>query len=105
MPLAIDPADANVAYIGGMANYGYLFSGGGECGTFSPLPTGCNATMIKTTDGGESWSDVAENGQNAPLHPDDHTILISPANRNVVYTGGDGGIFLSADGGQSWSDL
>jgi photosystem II stability/assembly factor-like uncharacterized protein len=105
MPQAVDHTDPNVVYAGGMANYSYLFSGGGPCATFSPLDASCNTTLMKTTNGGDNWSDIAENGQSGPLHPDDHVIVISPANHNVVYTGGDGGVFYSANGGQGWVDL
>jgi photosystem II stability/assembly factor-like uncharacterized protein len=105
MPLAVDPMDANVVYAGGSANYGYLFGTQPECATFSSLAADCNTAMMKTTDGGATWSDVQENGLAGPIHPDDHVIVIDPNNHGVVYTGNDGGVFHSADGATSWNDL
>jgi photosystem II stability/assembly factor-like uncharacterized protein len=105
MPLAVDPTNPTVVYAGGSANYGYLSGSQPECATFYPLPTDCNATLMKSTDGGNTWADVAENGNNGPLHPDDHVIVIDPRNHNVIYTGTDGGIFHSANGATSWDDL
>jgi len=105
MPLAVDPTNPDVVYVGGSANYDYLFGTKPECATFYPLPAECGATLMKTTDGGQTWADIGENGSAGPLHPDDHVIVISSNDPNVVYTGNDGGIFHSADTGKSWDSL
>ncbi|GAC1508215.1 MAG: exo-alpha-sialidase [Chloroflexota bacterium] len=104
-PIAVDPHDPNVVYTGGSANYDYSFGQNPECATLNPLPAVCKATIIKTTDGGNSWADIGENNNAAPVHPDDHVIVINPKDSNSVYTGTDGGLFHSTDGGQNWKDL
>lgn len=103
--LSIDPSNPAVVYVGGTANYGYLFGQDPSCRTFSPLAAACNATLIKSTDGGNSWTDIAENGGHGPLHPDAHAILVDPTNPNVVYIGCDGGLFHTANGGLGWDSL
>jgi photosystem II stability/assembly factor-like uncharacterized protein len=112
MPLAVDPNNANIVYAGGESSYaGYVFNGfNGTCGTLSPLAASCDAAMMKTTDGGTTWSDIGESASapgngTGPVHPDDHTILINPADSNTVYTGTDGGLFVTANAGATWSDL
>ncbi len=105
MPVAVDPSNSKVVYAGGSANYDYLFSPGGACSRFSPLATQCNTTLMRSADGGVTWTDVSENGSAGPLHPDDHVIVVDPRNHDVIYTGNDGGIFHSANAGKSWTDL
>jgi photosystem II stability/assembly factor-like uncharacterized protein len=105
MPLAVDPTNAKVVYLGGSANYDYLFSIDRTCSTFTPLASVCNTALMRSSDAGTTWTDVSENGNGGPLHPDDHIIVIDPRNHNVVYTGGDGGIFHSSNAGQTWNDL
>jgi photosystem II stability/assembly factor-like uncharacterized protein len=105
MPVAVDPTNPDVVYVGGSANYEYFGANKPQCANFYPLPSECDATVMKSTDGGATWADIGENGSAGPLHPDDHVILISPNNPNVLYTGNDGGIFHSADGGKSWDSL
>lgn len=69
LALAVDPADANIVYYGTSTN--------------SQLTGG---TFWKSTNGGQGWTD-----QSRFLHPDTHVIAISLANRNIIFTGNDGG--------------
>jgi hypothetical protein len=54
--------------------------------------------MWKSTDGGNSWTDIGQS-----YHVDHHVTYVHPANPNMVLEGTDGGFFMSLNGGQSWS--
>jgi len=54
----------------------------------------------KTTDGGATWTSVPTAG-----HVDNHTIKFKPGSNTEVYSGNDGGLFVSKDGGTTWSSL
>lgn len=105
MPLTVDPRNAGTLYLGGSANYGYIFQERGSCKVLAPLAQKCTVALARTTDYGRTWSDIAENGSEGPLHPDDHVITIDPVNSSVVYNGSDGGLNVSRDGGATWEDL
>jgi hypothetical protein len=77
--VAVDPANANVAYA--------TFSGFRSGGT---LPY-----VVKTTDGGTSWTSVAGNLPQAPVN--DIVVL-----GTTLYVGTDVGVFRSANGGATW---
>ncbi len=84
--VAVDPTDPETVYAGGV------------------FPTYAEAGVIKTTDGGASWSDVTcptgcTNGTGNP-HPDMHTLSFGADGR--LWLGNDGGVWTSADGGASW---
>ena len=122
MPIAVSPTDPNSVFIGGNANYAYVFTLLGQptdpadCTTvaaLSNLPTDCNATIAKSTNGGATWQDIGLGDVHAngfpkgqyTLHPDDHAIVFDPRHPNVMYTGGDGGLFFTTDSGHSWHNL
>ncbi len=58
--------------------------------------------MAQTSDEGSSWNsfDPFYN-----CHPDNHALTFNPLNTNVIYSGNDGGIFVTRDGGNSWNDI
>ena len=56
-----------------------------------------NTGMLKSTDGGKTWSLVA-----AP-HGDHHALWIDPANPRDLINANDGGASVSLDGGKTWS--
>jgi hypothetical protein len=87
-PVALDPQNAKVIYIGGNGDSAATASL--SCGT---------AALAKTTDGSTF------NRADTRLHPDSHVIAIAPGNSNIIYTGNDGGIFKSTDGGNTWASL
>jgi photosystem II stability/assembly factor-like uncharacterized protein len=69
--------DANVVYYGTLAN---------------TVNTG--GTLWRSRDGGQTWADLSlGNGTTGGLHADTHWIAISPANRNVLFTANDGGVW------------
>ena len=87
-PVAIDPGNAHVIYIGG----------NGDSSSAAALSCG-TASLAKTTDGSTF------NRSDARLHPDSHAIAIVLSNPSIIYTGNDGGIFKSVDAGATWTSL
>jgi hypothetical protein len=73
--IAVDHADANIVYIGGVRAY-------------------------RSIDGGATFREMAER-----IHVDWHAIAVDPNNPQRVLSGNDGGVFLSRDRGASWSAL
>lgn len=73
--MAVDPADANTVYFGGVGLY-------------------------RSTDGGTRFSSILRG-----IHVDQHAIVPDPRNPATVYVGNDGGIYRSYDRGGSWTTL
>ncbi|MBV8530151.1 MAG: hypothetical protein JO104_02455, partial [Candidatus Eremiobacteraeota bacterium] len=101
--IAIDPHDANVAYV---AALGHQYGPNAQRGIF------------KTTDGGQTWSKVLYKNENTGAT----TVLLDPADPNVVYaalwqtrrppwnvyppsSGPGSGLYKSIDAGKTWSRL
>ncbi|HZS07159.1 MAG TPA: hypothetical protein VFD58_20150 [Blastocatellia bacterium] len=85
LTLAVDPTDANIVYFG-------------------------EVSFTRTTDGGNTWVNQASgNGNgNGGLHVDQHAMAISPANRNILFSGNDGGIWRTdnaTDTTIGWNNL
>ncbi|HWQ32313.1 MAG TPA: hypothetical protein VNQ79_05475 [Blastocatellia bacterium] len=77
LALATDPGDSSVVYYGTQVNN--VNTGG---------------TLWRSRDGGQTWTDLsAGNGASGGLHADTHWIAVSPANRNVLFTANDGGVW------------
>ncbi|MBL8206086.1 MAG: hypothetical protein JNM09_17755 [Blastocatellia bacterium] len=72
MFIAVDPTDGNTVYYGGQYNY----NRGANC-------------LVRSTNGGSTWTDMNSNS----LHPDTHAIAIANGNRNILFTGNDGGVW------------
>lgn len=81
--IAADPTDANTIYTGGI-------------------------NIWKSTDGGTTmncasyW--VGSNGGIDGVHADQHALEFSP-HTNALYSGNDGGIYISTNNGNDWDDL
>ncbi|HXO29552.1 MAG TPA: hypothetical protein VOA80_19535 [Thermoanaerobaculia bacterium] len=86
-PVALDPRDSSLIYLGGPAD--------GR--------TGCSISFTRSTDGGRTFS--GKGSSDRGLHADTHAIAIAPSDPAIVYVGDDGGIFKSTDRGQSWTSL
>jgi protocatechuate 3,4-dioxygenase beta subunit len=81
---------------------------------FSTLPFGKLYEMMKSTDGGATWSKLTSTpeyfGSYIGPEPDffgdyDNTLAVDPGNANVVYAGGgEGGFIKTTNGGATWSD-
>lgn len=52
--------------------------------------------ILKSTDGGETWFEIAEN---QPVHVDHHAMWIDPDDSQHLLLGNDGGLYESHDGG------
>jgi photosystem II stability/assembly factor-like uncharacterized protein len=54
--------------------------------------------LYKSTNGGSSWSWVS-----APVHVDQHDLVVHPLDPDFLLLGNDGGIYTSENGGSSWT--
>jgi photosystem II stability/assembly factor-like uncharacterized protein len=70
MLVAVDPADSNTIYLGGLDLY-------------------------RTTDGGSTWTDLG--GYAGYIHPDQHAFAFSPVSHTTIYVGNDGGVWSASD--------
>jgi hypothetical protein len=86
MPIAVDPTNANIVYLGGPGD------GTAPTGIFNKSTTALAAapTFAKAQTG---------------LHADEHAIEIDPSNPSTVWTGSDGGIWKSTDAAANWVSL
>jgi photosystem II stability/assembly factor-like uncharacterized protein len=55
----------------------------------------------KSTDFGTTWKDISGNMPVGPVN----VIREDPVNKNILYAGTDGGVFVSKDGGIKWETL
>ena len=62
----------------------------------------CGEFMSKSADGGTSWAHLDGTRH---VHVDNHALTINPLQTNTIYSGNDGGIFVTHDGGASWTTL
>jgi photosystem II stability/assembly factor-like uncharacterized protein len=77
LALAVDPVDANVVYYGTLVN-----------------ATNTGGTLWRSRDGGQTWVDLSlGNGASGGLHADTHWIAVNPANRDILFTANDGGLW------------
>ena len=99
--IIVDPRDSRTVFV---ASQGPLWSPGGERGLF------------KTTDGGESWTNVLSSGEYTgvtdividPVNPDIMYAATHQRHRNVwaiVNSGPESGLYKSIDGGDTWNEL
>ncbi|MBR9975349.1 MAG: hypothetical protein KFF77_07190, partial [Bacteroidetes bacterium] len=58
--------------------------------------------LIVTTDGGESWTRVPDQGYGGIVHVDQHAIVFNPEDPSQVYLGNDGGFFVGFNDGADW---
>jgi uncharacterized protein (TIGR03437 family) len=92
LDLTVDPTDGRIVYYGTAGNEAY--NGG---------------TVLRSKDAGATWADLSlGDGQSGGLHPDTHQIVIAPANRNLLFTGNDGGVWRTNNATAdtvSWNQL
>jgi hypothetical protein len=95
--IGIDPADAtgNTVFFGGAGN-----------------STVAGATLLRSTDGGQTFGDISKVGDGTFLHVNQHAIAFT-ATGGKMYIGNDGGVWTSANapnpatfaGSQLWTNL
>ena len=73
--IAVDPANADVMFVGGVRAF-------------------------RSADGGQSFTEIAPQ-----IHCDWHVIAVDPNDSRRIFTGNDGGAFLSRDGASSFESL
>lgn len=100
--VAIDPRNPNTVYV---ASMGYLYKGGGEKGIY------------KTTDGGETWTQVLKGDNDTTgfidviMDPKDSKVLYAAAHDrlrrawHIREEGPGAAIYKSTDAGKSWQKL
>jgi hypothetical protein len=81
--LAIDPADPNRMFAGGVD------------------PRYASAGVLRSINGGTTWTEVSAGGNG--LHPDHHAMAFGP--NGVIWEGNDGGISKSTNGGTTWMNM
>jgi photosystem II stability/assembly factor-like uncharacterized protein len=84
MCLAVDPASENNVWAGGV------------------FPSYAVAGVIKSTNGGASWTDVTVGSLGGQVHPDIQTLAFG--GDGVVWVGCDGGVWKSTTAGLSWTN-
>ncbi len=80
--VGVDPTDENIVYGGGV------------------FPSYSVAGIIKSGDGGQSWTDITFGIDGSQVHPDQHAIAFGPDGR--LWIGNDGGVWRSDDAGMTW---
>ncbi len=63
--------------------------------------------LIRSDDGGATWTRIPDQGYGGIVHVDQHAIAFNPLDPDRVYVGNDGGFFIGTDNGATWrkSDL
>jgi len=60
-----------------------------------------NPYVWKSTDFGKTWTDISKGIPYGPVN----VIREDPVDRNILYLGTDGGVYVSTDAGKSWEAL
>jgi photosystem II stability/assembly factor-like uncharacterized protein len=82
--LAIDPANPDIAFAGGVFPYDINRHG-----------------IVRTLTGGAAWTDVTI-GTSGQVHPDIHAFTFGPDGR--LWVGSDGGVWRTSDHGETWTN-
>ncbi len=85
--LAVSPADPNTLYAAGV----FPYCAGGQGG------------IIKSTNGGASWTNITQAPDGTQVHPDQHALEFSADGALLVAC--DGGVWKTVTGGASWINL
>jgi len=85
--IAVDRSNFRIAYL--------AYNGYSESTPHQP------GHVYKTTDAGQSWTDISGNLPDNPVN----SLILDPSFPNTLYAGTDVGPFVTTDGGASWSAL
>ncbi len=55
--------------------------------------------MLMTTDGGDTWKRINDQGAGGILHVDQHAVAFNPQDPDRIYIGNDGGFFIISNNG------
>lgn len=94
--LAIDPQNPLTMYLATGDKYGYFAGYGFWGGTYS-------AGLMKSTDGGNTWTQTNLNYTQADISIIQH-IVINTLNTNILVVATSNGIFRSTDAGVTWNN-
>ncbi len=97
--IVIDPVDTNTMYIGTGEVYRYMGAEGGL--TVRTTRGSYGVGILKTTDGGETWTKSLDWTLNAQSGI--QKLLMNPQNRRTIWAGTTEGLYVSRDGGASWT--
>lgn len=81
--IIVDQTDPDTIYAGGVFPYNATYRG-----------------LIRTTNGGTSWTDITDRSPNGCIHPDIHHMAWDAAGH--LWVGCDGGVWESTNNGNSW---
>jgi photosystem II stability/assembly factor-like uncharacterized protein len=84
--VAVSPTDPNTVYAGGVF----------------PYDVNCPGGVIKSTNGGASWTNVTSAG-GTQVHPDQHSLTFGPD--ATLWVGCDGGVWKTTNSAASWINL
>jgi uncharacterized repeat protein (TIGR01451 family) len=85
--IAVDKSDYRLAYV--------------AYNSFSAATPGKPGHIFKTTDGGQTWTDVSGNLPDVPVN----SLVLEPSNPNIIYAGTDVGPMVTTNGGTTWTLL
>jgi photosystem II stability/assembly factor-like uncharacterized protein len=83
--VVVDPNNENICYAGGVFPYNALYRG-----------------VIRTLNGGTSWSDITRASDGTQAHPDQHALVFGPD--GTLWLGNDGGVWKTANPGVTWTN-
>jgi len=84
--IIVDPNNANICYAGG---------------TF-PFSSGNGYGLVRTTDGGATWTDINVGTDGSQPHPDHH--IFAWGSNNRLWLGNDGGVWYTDNQGATWTN-
>lgn len=67
-----------------------------------PIYIGGVQAFVDYGQGWQMWSGYSQDLKGAP-HVDHHALALDPRNSNTVFSGTDGGLYMSTDGGHGWA--
>jgi uncharacterized repeat protein (TIGR01451 family) len=68
---------------------------------FSAATPGNSGHVFKTTNGGQTWTNITSNLPDVPVN----TVVVDPSYPSTLYAGTDIGSYVTTDGGASWARL
>jgi uncharacterized repeat protein (TIGR01451 family) len=68
---------------------------------FNPATPSRPGHVFRTTNGGQTWTDVSGNLPDSPVN----SLILDPSYANTLYAGTDVGPFVTHDGGATWAPL